>query len=139
MIGSIRRGFSTLLALALMGGAAGLPAAEPEATRAAPVRIGMVNSLFRDTPPALVMAMMKPFGSVMKAQTGVAGELMPGGDPYQLAQALQNDQVQLAVFHGIEFAWVRLKHPELQPLMIAVNQQRHLRCNLVVRGDSPVA
>jgi ABC-type phosphate/phosphonate transport system substrate-binding protein len=109
------------------------PAAAPE--QAAPVRIGMVNTLFRDVPQPLMMAMMSPFGSLMKAMTGVTGELVPGGDPAHLGQQLADDKVHLAVFHGIEFAWVQLKHPELQPLMIAVNQNRHLRCHLVVRDD----
>src|SRR5439155_19367881 len=37
---------------------------------------------------------------------------------------------------GVEFAWVRDKHAELQPLMIAVSTHRHLRCNLVVNCES---
>lgn len=108
---------------------------DDETAPAAPVKIGMVNTLFRDVPQPLMMAMMSPFGSLMKAMTGVTGELVPGGEPADLGQKLAADQVHLAVFHGIEFAWVKLKHPEVEPLMIAVNQDRHLRCHLVVRDD----
>src|SRR5213593_4851546 len=93
---------AVLLALGITGAATRLSAKDQE-ERTTPVRIGMVGSLFRDQPPALVMAMMRPFGSVMKAQTGVPGELVPGGDPFQLAQMLINDELQLAVFHGVEF------------------------------------
>jgi ABC-type phosphate/phosphonate transport system substrate-binding protein len=49
------------------------------------------------------------------------------------------DKVQLGVFHGIEFAWARLRYPELRPLVIAINQQRYLKACLIVRADSTVA
>jgi ABC-type phosphate/phosphonate transport system substrate-binding protein len=101
------------------------------------VRIGMVNSLFRDVPEATLAAMMKPFGSVMEAQTGVRGELIPGGEMSALADQMAADKIQIGVFHGIEFAWARLKHPELKPLAIAVNQDRHVRALLIVRADNP--
>jgi ABC-type phosphate/phosphonate transport system substrate-binding protein len=101
------------------------------------VRIGMVNSLFRDVPEPTLAAMMKPFSAVMEAQTGVRGELVPGGDMNVLADQIAADKIQLGVFHGIEFAWARLKHPELRPLAIAVNQDRHVRAMLVVHVDNP--
>jgi ABC-type phosphate/phosphonate transport system substrate-binding protein len=103
------------------------------------VRIGMVNSLFRDVPEATLSAMMKPFSSVMESQTGVRGELVPGGEMSALGDQMAADKIQLGVFHGIEFAWVRLKHPELKPLAIAVNQDRHVRALLVVRIDNAAA
>lgn len=101
------------------------------------VRIGMVNSLFRDVPESTLNAMMAPFSAVMQAQTGVRGELVPGGELNVLADQMAADKIQLGVFHGIEFAWARMKHPELRPLAIAVNQDRHVRAMLVVRDDNP--
>lgn len=127
------------LALGLAALVPAVPAAETEATQTPPVRIGMANSLFREVPPSLMMAMMQPFGALMKSQTGVAGELSPGGDAFHLGKMLAENKVQLGVLHGIEFAWVRHKHPELQPLMIAVNQSRHLHAHLVVREDNEAA
>lgn len=111
-----------------------ITAAENEAKR--PVRIGMADALFRDVPKSVLFMMMRPFGQIMKAQTGVDGELTPGGNHEELGQALIDNKFQLGVMHGIEFAWIRTKHPELQPLMIAVNQNHHLRAKLVIRGDS---
>src|SRR5262249_47067695 len=49
---------------------------------------------------------------------------------------VHDDQIQLGVFQGVEFAGARLKHPELQPLLIAVNREPFLRACLVVRRDS---
>jgi ABC-type phosphate/phosphonate transport system substrate-binding protein len=119
--------------LLLMAGRSG---AENE-TRAVPIRIGLVNSLFRDTPEPLVNTMMQPFGAIMESQTGLAGKMVPAGDARHLGQLLAEDKVHLGVFHGFEFGWARLKHPEIRPLVIAVNQQRHLQALVVVRADAP--
>jgi ABC-type phosphate/phosphonate transport system substrate-binding protein len=102
------------------------------------VRIGMISSLFSDIPETTVVAMMQPFSALMEAQTGVSGRLVPCGDASNLGQQLMEDKVQLGVFHGIEFAWARLKYPELRPLVIAINQQRYLRACLIVRADSNI-
>lgn len=124
------------LALVISGVSALTPAG---AGAADPVRIGMVGSLFRDVPRPLMMAMMQPFGALMKSQTGMTGEMVPSGDAEELGRQLAAGQVHLGVFHGFEFAWARLRQPDLQPLMIAVNQQRHLRAHLVVRADAGAA
>jgi ABC-type phosphate/phosphonate transport system substrate-binding protein len=111
-----------------------------EKARAADVvRIGLIGSLFRDLPEATALALMQPFGALMKTQTGMTGELVLGGDADKLGQQLADQKVHLGVFHGVEFAWARLKHPELQPLVIAVNQERHLRAHVVVSSESKAA
>jgi ABC-type phosphate/phosphonate transport system substrate-binding protein len=112
-----------------------LLAAENTETRAA-IQIGMVSSLFRDMPEALVSTMMQPFGALMESQTGLPGKIVPGGDAVQLGRALAEDRVQLAVFHGIEYGWARQQFPSLRALMIAVNQQAHLRAVVVVRDGA---
>src|SRR5262245_10866959 len=109
---------------------------EERAQPADAVRIGMISTLFRDTPEPVVLAMLQPLGALLEAQTGVGGRLVPGGDADVLGQSLAGDQVKLGVFHGIEFAWARLKHPQLRPLVIAVNQQRQLYAHVLVRADN---
>src|SRR5262249_22640341 len=103
-----------------------------------PIKIGMVRSLFRDMPEALVTAMMRPFGALMQSQTGVAGELVQGGDACHLGKLLAEGKVQLAVMHGVEFAWAKQQYPRLAPMMIAVNQQRNLHACVVTRKDSKI-
>jgi ABC-type phosphate/phosphonate transport system substrate-binding protein len=120
--------------LALLALCSPVQAAKP----AGPVKIGMVGSLFRDVPPALAFAMMKPFGSVMESMTGVEGELCYGGDAMQLGDKIAANEIQLGIFHGFEYGWVRARHPQLQPLMIAVNHDAHLRACLVVNGTSDI-
>jgi ABC-type phosphate/phosphonate transport system substrate-binding protein len=128
----------TLASLALLVAALVQPcwAADDEATPTERVKIGMAASLFKDIPEPLVAAMMRPFSALMESQTGVPGDLVPGGDARHLGQLLAANEVQIGVFHGVEFAWARQKYPQLKPLMIAVNQQRHVRACIVVRTDS---
>ena len=126
----------------LIGFESKTPAGEPiplPLHRPAPMRIGMIDSLFQDVPQSTVLAFMQPFGAIMEAQTGVSGELVPGGDVAHLSQQIVDDKLQLGVFHGIEFAWARQKHPELRALAIAVNQHIYLRALLVVRADCKIS
>jgi ABC-type phosphate/phosphonate transport system substrate-binding protein len=107
-----------------------------EEIKPAPVRVGLVGTLFRDTPEPLIQVVLKPFKSLLESQTGVNGQIVASGDAENLGQQLKDDKVQLGVFHGVEFAWARVKTPTLKPLLIAVNQHRVLRAFLVVRQDS---
>jgi len=102
----------------------------------APVRVGVIGTLFRDTPEPMMQVMLRPLKSLMETQTGLTGQLVAGGDVGNLAGQLVNKKVQLAVFHGFEFAWARLKFPALKPLMIAVNQQRNPKAMLIVHRNS---
>jgi ABC-type phosphate/phosphonate transport system substrate-binding protein len=99
------------------------------------VRIGIVGSLFRDTSEALVQVATRPLKNLMEAQLSVKSQIVLGGEAEQLARRLQDDEVQLGVFHGVEFAWARSKYPRLKPLILAVNQNPALHAHLVVRKD----
>jgi ABC-type phosphate/phosphonate transport system substrate-binding protein len=134
-----RGGLSVRLAVTLLCGSLIAPGARGEepAKRVEPVRIGLASSLARDTPEAIVQIILEPFASLMESQTGVPGQLVLGGDVHTLTQRLRVNQFQLGIFQGVEFAWAQQACPELKPLMIAVNKQRHLQACLVVRNDSP--
>ncbi len=133
-----RTGRLLLIGVAVaLGGVLAAALTRAEVSGRGPIRIGMAGSLFRDMPEAMVMACMKPFQALMESQTGLRGHLVPGGDAYALGAKLSADKVQLGVFHGFEFAWAQKKFPDLRPLMIAVNQQRHLYALLVVARNSP--
>jgi ABC-type phosphate/phosphonate transport system substrate-binding protein len=103
-----------------------------------PIRIGLIASLFRDTSEPLMQVIMRPFRSLMESQTGLNGQLVAGGEAQDLGQRLKDGKVHLGVFHGVEFAWARMKFPQLKPLLIAVNQQPFLRAHLVVRKDGKI-
>jgi ABC-type phosphate/phosphonate transport system substrate-binding protein len=108
------------------------------ASSSSPVRIAVVDSFFRDIPEPLVRPLIEPFRVLMVAQTGMDGDVVLPKGALQLAQDLADDKVQIALFHGFEYAWAKHQHPELRPLMIALHQERDLQVFLMVRADSPV-
>jgi ABC-type phosphate/phosphonate transport system substrate-binding protein len=123
------------VALALANLPAGAPAQQAQSPPS-PVKIGMVGSLFRDVPPAVVKLLTPPFQSFMRDQTGLEGEVISIADCTDLGKRLSDKEVQLGVFHGFEFAWVQQKNPDIKPLVIAINRHRTLKAFLVVRNDS---
>jgi len=111
---------------------AGLGAAERSTNH---IYVGVIGSLCPDTPEPVMQAMLRPFKSLLETQTGLSGQLVIGRDAISLSRKLKDDSVQLAVFHGVEFAWARAKNPGLKPLLICVNQHHVLHAYLVVRKD----
>jgi ABC-type phosphate/phosphonate transport system substrate-binding protein len=104
-----------------------------------PVKIGLCGSLTREFSDAVALASTRPLRAIIQAQTGLATEFAIVGESDKLADQLVNQQVKLAVFQGVEFAWARQKHPKLCPLIIAVNQQPQLYAHVMVRQESAVA
>jgi ABC-type phosphate/phosphonate transport system substrate-binding protein len=130
------RGMAALAAAMVVLFHPGRIRAEEEAPTTPSIRIGLVNSLFRDTPESLIQLMTRPLKSLMESQTGMSGTLVPGGECRNLGKQLQDDKFQLAVFHGVEFAWVRQKHPDLKPLVIAIRDGQPMYACVVVSRDS---
>lgn len=100
------------------------------------VNMGVSSTLFQGMPESVVMALMKPFESLLIEQTGLGGDMVSCGDGCGVAQALLDGKIDVGVFEGIEFAWARQKHPQLRPLMITVNQEKCLHAYVVVRKDA---
>jgi ABC-type phosphate/phosphonate transport system substrate-binding protein len=129
----------TVLALVASTALLGPPGTRADETsESAPIKIGLAKSLFKEAPDGVLALMSQPFNILMQTQTGMTGDLVKGGDYNDLGKKLVDNQVQLGIFLGIEFAWARTKYPDLKPLMIAINEQRRLRAYLVVRDDSEV-
>jgi ABC-type phosphate/phosphonate transport system substrate-binding protein len=116
-----------------------VPVAPAQEAERSPVKIGMTKSIFVDVPPLLIKFVAPSFSQLTKECTGLNGQMVVGGDAFELCKQLHDNEVQLAVFQGIEFAWVQQKHPELMPIMVATYRHHHLKANLVVRKDNPMA
>jgi ABC-type phosphate/phosphonate transport system substrate-binding protein len=111
-------------------------AAEEPASK--PIQIGLADSVFRDTPASLIGVLSRPLKALMESQSGVSGEIMLAGDAIALADKLKANKLQLAVFHGFEFAWARQHCPELKPLVVAIANHRMLHAHLVVLKDGGI-
>lgn len=125
----------TLLGLLLAVGLRPAPGAEAEG-RSRVIRIGVVNTLAKGVPSSLLAIVMRPFKTYMESQTGTTGEIVSGGDAFALGKKLNDNKLQVGVFHGHEFAWAREKYPNLQPIAVCINQLRSVRVHLVVAKDN---
>jgi ABC-type phosphate/phosphonate transport system substrate-binding protein len=126
----------TIVAALICGGMLGSAAAQ---TQAPEIRIGVIQSLFRDIPEPMVPLLLTPFKVLLKNQTGMTGVISRVSDAENLGKQLNEGKVDFAVFHGFELAWAQQKYPNLKPLMIAVNKHRLLYAHLIVRNDSTAA
>jgi ABC-type phosphate/phosphonate transport system substrate-binding protein len=112
-----------------------VPGAQPPRDR---IRFGLVDTMFRDTPVDTVQASIDEFKTILQRETGRPGESLTVKDATALAEQLLRKEVQIGACLGYEFAWVKEKHPELRPLVVAVNQQRYVKALLLVKADGPV-
>jgi len=115
------------------------PATAGDTSSSGAVRIGVARTFFRDTPESLIPVVSRPLKSLVESQTGTSGQIVLGNDAQALGQQLHDGKVQLAVFHGIEFAWAKQKCPDLKPLVLAVCHKPRLRACLVVAKDCQAA
>ena len=97
--------FSLSLLGVLLYGISQVRAAEKQKA----VRIGMMRTIFKDTPDSLLQILMKPFSSVMESQTGLSGDLVMSPNYDKLGKQLCDGEIQVGVFHGFEFAWAKLR------------------------------
>src|SRR5207245_8439218 len=109
------RGFKTIAAtaLALLTIASSTLAQSSGETRQASdkLKMSISSSLFQGMPEALVIALMKPFESLLIAQTGMGGDILPAGNGEAVAQQLLDGKIHVGVIEGIEYAWLKQKHP----------------------------
>lgn len=111
----------------------------PRADAVAPngrLKLGVLQGMFRDVPPALLQATAKPFADLFYRQTGINGDVEMVPDCDTLAAKMTDKELQIGVFHGYEFAWVREKHPDVQPLVITIPPGRKCQACLVVHKNT---
>lgn len=90
-------------------------AANPEAKT---LKIGMIQTMFRDVQPSLVKAMSRPLRSMIEARTGLSGDVEIVKDAESLAEQMKKQELGLGVFHGFEYAWLREANPNIIPLVV---------------------
>lgn len=107
----------------------------PRAGAADPqLKIGLPETMFHGVPSVVVQTAAKPFQSMFEKQSGYKCEVAVAKDYAELADQLRSGKLDVAVFHGFEYAWVR-QHAELVPLLVTVPISKHRAC-LVVNTDT---
>jgi len=110
-----------------------------EAGQPGVLRLGLLQGMFKDVPDALVDAAAKPFAEMFQKQSGVKGEVEIVPDWEHLAARLKEGKLDIGVFHGFEYAWVRDRYPEIEPLAVTIPPHRKVQACLVVNTESPAA
>ncbi len=100
------------------------------------VKIGLVDTITRGIPLSWTQLAMRPFKALMEEQTGMSGEVITGGDSLSLAKDLNDNKIQVGVFHGHEFAWAKQKYPKLKVIALCVNKTQQARVLLIVKASS---
>lgn len=111
-----------------------VPGSRTEAAEPPPLKIGLPESMFAGLPAAVVAPASKPFQTMFEKQTGLKGEVAVGKDYQDLCDQLRSGKLDVAVFHGFEYAWVK-QHPELVPLLTTLPNTKLQAC-LVVNAES---
>ena len=115
----------------VLGSAARVEAAEPV------LKIGLPATMFNGLSSGVVQTAAKPFQSIFEKQSGFKCEIVtPAKDHAELADHLRSGKIDVAIFHGFEYAWVK-QHEEIVPLLVTVPMTKHRAC-LVVNVASNV-
>jgi ABC-type phosphate/phosphonate transport system substrate-binding protein len=101
------------------------------------VRIGLLETMFPDIPEKSVKASIDQFREIMERETRHTGESVTLKTYSEVAEQLEKDKIQLGALHGFEYAWIRPKHGDLRPLVVAVNQQTYIQAIVVVQANGP--
>lgn len=123
--------------LVALGFAVSLPPINAQPANNGPINVGMVRSFFNDLPRPFIDVATGSFGDLMKTTTGVEGNLSVDHQYLEVAQKLDDGSLQLAAFHGHEYAWIQKKYPKFTPLMLAVNKHNDVSAIVIVHKDSP--
>ena len=110
-----------------------VPSPRSSAQQPVQLRIGMPENMFSGMPPSVVQAASRPFQIMFEKQTGIKGEVVSAKDYADMADRLRAGKLEIAVFHGFEYAWVR-QHPELVPLLVTVPGSKIQACLVVNAG-----
>jgi ABC-type phosphate/phosphonate transport system substrate-binding protein len=111
------------------------PRAAAEAAAAGRLKLGVLQGMFRDVPPAILEHAAKPFADLFHRQTGLNGDVEMCPDCDVLAAKMTAKELHIGVYHGFEYAWVRSKHPDLLPLVITIPPGRKVQAILVINKN----
>lgn len=101
------------------------------------LHVGAAASLTGDRDPSKEKAAIETLRSFIQDETGFRNEVGHQKDWSELADKLANNELQLGVFQGYEFAWAQAKHPGLKPLAVATNGYVYPIAFVLTQRDDP--
>ena len=129
---NITRNVMTALVLAGL-----LPLVDAAVIQPKPVQIGMAKSFLTGQSETVIDIAADDFKKVLKKLTGLDGEFATTFTALEIAERLDKKQLDFGILHAHEFAWTQKKHPQLRPLLVAVNKSHVERAYLIVHKNNP--
>lgn len=112
------------------------PAADPGAEgKATELKIGLLKPMFKDVPTAMVNAAARPLQGMIQDKSGMKGSVEVVENYKVLAEKIASGKLDIGVFHGFEYAWVK-DTPGLVPLVATVPNCGKVQACLVVGVES---
>jgi ABC-type phosphate/phosphonate transport system substrate-binding protein len=108
-------------------------AAQPART----LHISIARSFLTDQPKAFAEIATDEFKGGMKKITGFDGDITTKHDPFEIAEKLDAKKLDVGIFHAHELAWVQMKFPDLEPILIAAGKHKAERVYVIVNQKSP--
>lgn len=112
------------------------PARDGQAAAPSPMHIGLIKTMFRDTPEGVIITLARPLMGLMESQTGLNGQWKVVSNALLVAKQLESQDLHIAVLHSFEYGWARKANPKIRPLVVANRIARDNRYVLVVNSDS---
>jgi ABC-type phosphate/phosphonate transport system substrate-binding protein len=115
----------------VLAAAPNTPAADPPPA----IRLGLIQTMFRDVPPSFIQSIQVPFRDVFKKQTGMAGDLELLPDWEAMSNRIKDGTLSAGVLHGFEFAWAKKVNPDLQALIVSRPHEPRITGCIVVKAN----
>jgi ABC-type phosphate/phosphonate transport system substrate-binding protein len=75
----------------------------------------------------------------IKTETRLENKIIQQKTWMELGDKMAHGELQLGDFQGFEFAWARMKYPELTPVALAVNGAKYIHVYVIAKKGGPVA
>lgn len=110
-------------------------AQNPPADAPLAVKIGFPEPMFKDVPANLIQVAAKPFQAMLQKIANLNGTMEVVPDYKHLADRLSKGKIDIGVFHGFEYAWVK-ENTDLIPIVVTVPSCEKVQACLVVHTTS---
>jgi ABC-type phosphate/phosphonate transport system substrate-binding protein len=105
-------------------------------TEKAKYDIGLPKTIFRDVPESFHNIAKRPFQDLVVRLVRTRGEVELIADPMVLAEKLDSGKLDLGVLQGHEYAWAKVRFPDLVPLVCAAQMRDiPIQAVILVRAD----
>jgi ABC-type phosphate/phosphonate transport system substrate-binding protein len=120
------------IAIALVLIAAGVAPASAQ-----PISIGLPPSLTQDMTTGQLKFLKDEFPVMVKDFSGLDSTVARRKSIDALGDSLASGADQFAIMQGVEYGWLKAKHPEIEPLLLGVYHVTRPKALLLTKKDDP--